>query len=123
MYLNKPVAYLVNDDIDEDGNIVNDLIPKDIPVLIMVQANFCGHCTVAKPAFQTLANKNEGKIFCATIQGDGKEPGEEELGERLSKLIPEFRGFPDYVLFKNGKFVQKHEGGRSLEALEKFVYS
>ena len=122
-YLNKPVAYLVNDDFDADGNIVNNQVPKDKPVLVMLQANFCGHCTTAKPAFQELANKHHDTIFFATIQADGKEPGEAELGKRLSSIVPGFRGFPEYVLFKNGKLVKKHEGARTVEALKTFAHS
>lgn len=120
-YLNKPVAYLVDSDFDSDGNMINPKIPKDIPVLLMVQANFCGHCTHAKPAFQELANKNQGKIFAVTIQGDGEEPGEEALSRKISKIVPGFRGFPEYALFKNGKFVKKHAGGRSVADLEAFA--
>ena len=120
-YLNKPVAYLVDSDFDDDGNLINPEIPKDIPVLVMVQANFCGHCTHAKPSFQELAENSKGEIFAVTIQGDGNEPGEEELSSRISKIIPEFRGFPEYVLFKNGKFVKKHEGGRSVSELKAFA--
>lgn len=120
-YMNKPVAYLVDSDFDVNGNLVNPKIPKDIPVLLMVQANFCGHCTHAKPAFQELAENNKGTIFAATIQGDGNEPGESELSKRISEIVPDFRGFPEYALFKNGKFLKKHEGGRSVNDLVKFA--
>jgi len=122
-YLNKPVAYLVDSDFDNNGNLVNPEIPKDIPVLIMVQANFCGHCTHAKPEFKKLADENNNKIFCATIQGDGQEKGEKELGQRLSNMFHKFRGFPEYMLYKNGKFVKQHEGGRSSNELKEFVFS
>lgn len=121
-YLNHPVAYLVDSDIDQDGNLINPQIPKDIPVLIMIQANFCGHCTKAKPALQKFAEKNKGKVFVGTIQGDGKEPGEQELSKRLSNIYPTFRGFPEYVKYMGGKYVGNHEGGRSIEDLEEFVF-
>jgi len=122
-YLNKPVAYLVDTDFDEDGNIINSKIPKDIPVLLMIQANFCGHCTNSKPEFQKLANENQNQIFCATIQGDGEEKGEKELGQRLSKIFPGFRGFPEYMLYENGKFLKQHDGQRSSDVLKEFVFS
>ena len=121
-YLNMPIAYLVDSDFDDNGNIINPQIPTDIPVLVMIQANFCGHCTTAKPAFQKLAEQNKGKIFAATIQGDGKETGESQLSRRLSSIVPGFRGFPEYVLFKNGKRI-KHEGGRSKDDLENFAFN
>ena len=120
-YLNKPIAYLVDTDFDDDGNLINPEIPKDIPVLIMIQANFCGHCTHAKPEFQKLSEENENDLFCSTIQGDGNEDGEQELGKRLINIFPGFRGFPEYMLYKNGEFVEQHDGGRSSDDLKKFL--
>ena len=120
-YLNKPVAYLQDFDFDKNGKLINKNIPTDKPVIIMIQGNFCGYCTQAKPAFQKLAEKHIGQIFCATIQGDGNEKGESDLAKRLNSVLPGFRGFPEYVMYKNGKRVKKHEGGRTMEALESFV--
>ena len=122
-YLNKPVAYLQVTDFDDNGNLINPKIPKDIPVVIMAQGNFCGYCTKSKPDFQDFANQNQGKFFAATIQSDGKEPGEAELSKKLNKFFPKLRGFPSYFGYKNGKFVKEHEGGRDKDALQKFAMS
>lgn len=119
MYLNKPVYYLTDGDVDSSGNLINPDIPKDIPVFLMLQAGFCGHCTVAKPAYQEFANKNEGKVFVTTVQADGKESGEKDLAKRLGSLIPNFRGYPHYAVYKNGTFLKNWEEGRSLDSLEK----
>jgi thiol-disulfide isomerase/thioredoxin len=123
MYLQKPIGYLVNSDFDEDGNLINKKIPNNIPILIMIQANFCGYCSHAKPAFQEFANKNEGKVFCATIQGDGKEVGEKELMKKIKKIDPSFRGYPSYVVYKNNKLIKVHNGGRDEKDLEKLISS
>jgi thiol-disulfide isomerase/thioredoxin len=122
-YLNKPVAYLQDSDLDDKGDLINPKIPKNIPVIIMLQGDFCGYCTKAKPAFQELADENENKIFCATIQADGKEKGENELGKRLNKIYSNFQGFPHYVGYKNGKFIKDHNGGRDKDSLKKFAMS
>lgn len=119
-YLNKPVYYLQRDDFDSEGNLINPNIPKNIPTIIMIQAVFCGHCNTAKPAYQELANKMNGKAFFTTIQGDGTEKGEEELGKMLDKIDSNFRGFPTYVAYYNGKR-KVHNGGRSVSDLEKFI--
>jgi thiol-disulfide isomerase/thioredoxin len=121
MYLTRPVHYLTDTDVDAQGKLINPAIPKGMPVIVMIQANFCGHCNVAKPAFQELTDKYDGKIFAATIQGDGKEPGEKELTARIKTMKPSFRGFPDYVLFIDGAPVNKDVKGRSLKDLEEFV--
>lgn len=120
-YFNKPVYYLVDTDFDNKGNLINKNIPLDKPVVIMIQANFCGYCTVAKPAFQEFAHKYQNKVFCATIQGDGTEKGEPELSNKIKTIDPQFRGFPGYVLYRNGKYVKSGDA-RSLVELEKFVF-
>jgi thiol-disulfide isomerase/thioredoxin len=123
LFLNKPVAYLQDEDFDKNGNLINKEIPKNIPTIIMIQANFCGYCTKAKPDFQSFADKNVGKYFCATIQGDGKEEGEPELSKRLNLIHPKFRGYPSYVGYKNGKFIKIHDGDRDKKSLENFAKS
>ena len=51
MTLRRPVGYLEASDFDEAGNLINPTLMNK-PVLIMVQAEFCGYCTKAKPGFQ-----------------------------------------------------------------------
>ena len=89
----------------------------------MIQAEFCGHCTTSKPAFQEFANKNKDKVFCATIQGDGKQKGESELSKNIKKIYPDFRGYPSYVVYKNNKFFKVHDGGRDLKSLTELLNS
>ena len=122
-YLNKPIAYLVDSDIDANGDLCNPQIPKDKPVLLMIQADFCGHCTKAKPAYQEFANKNSGKVFVATIQGDGDQKGEKELGKRIEKIDSSFQGFPHYMLYDKNRKRFTHNGGRDVASLEEFVNS
>lgn len=117
--LYKPVAYLEDQDFDSQSNLVAS-IPKNVPTVIMIQASWCPHCTNAKPAFQEFANKYKGKVFCATIQADGERASEKMLGKRLNKIKPEFRGFPDYVLYIDGKRVDKNIKGRSIQNLIEF---
>jgi thiol-disulfide isomerase/thioredoxin len=120
-YLNKPIAYLQDNDFDVQGNLINQDIPKNIPVIIMIQAAFCGYCTQAKPSFQTFADKNQGTVFCATIQGDGDQPGEKKLGSRVKKFVPNFRGYPHYVKYIGGKQIKKSINGRNIADLQEFA--
>ena len=57
----KSLGLSKDQDFDSNGNLINSKIPKNIPVLIMIQADFCGYCTKAKPEFEKFAKKNEGK--------------------------------------------------------------
>lgn len=121
MYLNKPVVYLQADDFDQDGKLVNPNIPRDKPVMIMVQALFCGYCTKAKPDFQRFADDNQDKVFCATIEADGSEPGEPELAKKIDQYFPDFLGFPHYEVFKNGERLKSYSDGRDKKSLEAFL--
>lgn len=129
----KNVAYLEDKDFDAEGNLTVKGIPNDLPVVVMIQASWCGHCKNAKPAFQEFANKMEGKVAAATIQSvspnemadyKGKEHlfnSQMALAKRLPVIKPGFRGFPDYVLFVNGKRQNKDVKGRDVDSLIEFA--
>ena len=38
MYLNSPIVYLTDSDIDSKGDLINANIPNNKPVMVMVQA-------------------------------------------------------------------------------------
>ncbi len=121
-HLNIPIAYLENEDFDHNGNLINDNIPKNIPVVIMTQADFCSHCVDAKQDFQQFANQQIHNVFCATIsQGSSSNKSEQELISRIRQINPSFRGFPDYMLYYNGKRVNKNIQDRSVQGLVDFV--
>lgn len=119
-YLNYPIYYLQMSDFNSNGDIINPDIPKDVPVMIMIQGNFCGYCTQSKPEYQTFANKNINRVFTTTIQADGTEEGEKELGDIVKTIDSTFQGYPHYIAYYNGKRYT-HTGGRSAEDLEKFI--
>ena len=128
------VGYLENHDIDREGNILMNKITskssnsfgfkknKHKKILVMVQVNFCGHCTKAKPAFQKLAYENND-IFCVTIHGDSENDSETELKNRINEIYPDFKGFPHYALHnENGKRIKQNVNhGREYEDLKKFA--
>ena len=116
----KPIAYLEEQDIDIKGNICNSGIPIDIPMVVMIQVSWCPHCQNAKGAFQEFANKNKGKVFCATIEAEGELKSEQELGNRVSSFVKQFLGFPHYILYTGGKLQTKLIQGRDVKALENF---
>ena len=120
-YLTPPVAYLDTNDFDDDGNLINkQLLDSNLPVFIMIQAIFCGHCTKAKPWFQEFAQKNVGKVICCSIQGDSDMKSVKELSNRLNKICSEFVGYPTYVVFNKNKKI-KYTSGRKTEDLQSFL--
>lgn len=118
-YLTRPVAYLDGNDFDDEGNIINPDIPKDKPVFMMFQANFCGFCKIAKPDFQQFAEKNPN-FFVATIQSDSNVPEVSKLKNKINKIYPNLIGFPSYLIYAKGKRII-YNGGRSYKDLQTFA--
>lgn len=120
-YMIKPVAYLDSSDFDDEGNIINKNIPhNDKPVFIMLQANFCGYCRMAKPDFQKFAENNVDKFFCASIQADSNEQLVKDLQPKMNKIYPNLFGFPSYIVYFKGKKIV-YEGGRKVQDLQTFA--
>ena len=118
--------YLESFDLDMENK---QLLPsklnqfKDKLFVVMVMAEWCGHCQTAKPNFIKAANelKDSNVIFCfADITG--KTEYEKDL-DKKTKMLSKFRGFPHFVAFKNGKETDIYEGDRSKESLMKFASS
>jgi thiol-disulfide isomerase/thioredoxin len=120
-YMNHPVYHLEMSDFDVDGNITNNKIPIDKPIIVMMQSLKCHHCSIAKPEFQKLADENQGSIFCATVQGDSEFENERDLAKLLMKNSNS-RGYPSFLKFVNGKLSDdKYTGDRKVESLRSFV--
>ena len=118
-YLTRPVVYLDSTDFDDEGNIINPLIPTDKPIFIMFQANFCGFCKMAKPDFQEFAEKNPN-FFVATIQADSQNPDVANFKNKINKIYPDLVGFPSYMFYAQGKRII-YNGGRSYKDLQTFA--
>jgi len=120
-FLTKPVAYLDSSDFDDNGNIINQNIPQDDkPIFILIQANFCGHCRVAKPEFQQFAENNVNTFFCATIQADSEEPLVKDLQPKMNSIYPNLVGFPSYMIYYKRKRIL-YNGGRKCQDLQAFA--
>jgi len=118
-YLTSPVIYLDKTDFNEDGKLVSFKI-IDKPIFIMIQAVFCGHCTRAKPWFQEFSVRNKDRVICCSIQGDSEYPDAKNMGNIIKKICPNFMGFPSYVVFHKGEYIE-YDGGRKTEDLENFL--
>jgi thiol-disulfide isomerase/thioredoxin len=113
-----PVGYLEKTDFSDSGKLIGPLGKK--PVLIMIQAGYCGACKTAKPEFQKLAN--EGAVECMTIQLDGERQGEKDLSVILDNIYPNLQTVPNYVLYVDGGNRKiPYDGDRSYSSLKNFV--
>lgn len=118
--LTKPVYYLRRQDFDIKGNLVEDYF-RDKIVIIFIHTTMCVYCQMAAPEFQQAANMNTDPNFVfAAIQADGNCPGERECAELFSKMLrAQFRGFPDYAIFKNNVPTGMNVPNRSKESILK----
>lgn len=108
------VIYL--EGIDFNNNNLSSLNGK---VITLVQSTGCGWCKKAKPEYSDAANKSKDAIW-TTIEMDSADA---KLKEVVSKM-PNFKGYPHYVLYQNGKLINTYEGGdRSPNALIEFIKS
>lgn len=113
------VPYLEGTDINPDGSL-KEHVTKGKPTIVMLQGNYCGYCTQAKPAYMQLAASTPS-VSVVTVQIDGP-PSDQAAGKMLTKLDPGYKGVPHYLGFdKSGKFLRAHNGGRDVASLQAFV--
>ena len=116
--------YIEVDDLDMEQKILKpsrDSFPDKL-VIVMVMADWCGHCKNAKPEFKkAIEISNDEFIFCFA-----DVTSEKELSNKTS-FFKNFRGFPHITCFKNGVEIEQHIGGRKstdfLNFLEKLKKS
>lgn len=114
--------YLEDSDINEEGNFaLSSIKPGVKAIVVMIKSNGCGHCSVALPAFEELAEKHGHEYFVVVCQADGKDKVSSETIKKVGKKT--FRGYPHYTLFtKDGKNLENEENeGRGVEDLVKFA--
>jgi thiol-disulfide isomerase/thioredoxin len=115
MDFDESVIYLEEEDFTKDGKLK---VLQDKPVVIMLGGNFCSFCKIAKPELQSFAKKMD-KVYPACILIDGSK-SEKKLGQKMGKWVPNFKGVPMFVAYKNGKYHSTHNGDRTAVALIEF---
>lgn len=104
-------------DFDKEGNIINNELNRGITT-VMVYANWCGHCQIAKPIFSKLSILTCCQTNCASIDSD--------LNTKLLSIfnnnkIP-VEGFPTFLQFTNGKYKRSFDGSyKNTDIFIKFI--
>ena len=108
------VIYIEASDIN--GDAVSGMAPLGI---VMLQSKGCGHCTAAKPEYQKLADRlqNVQGVQAYTVQADT----DSQAMKAMSQMIPGFRGFPTYALFRDGRYLATYDGPRTADAIMTFI--
>lgn len=126
--MESPVVYLEEEDINPSSGRLQ--VPFSVPVMIMVQSNGCGHCTMAKPKYQRAAQVDESRpggpsALWATIQMDHPSSRKALQAMIKSGLITEslIAGVPTYFVIMPDNSVVEYSGDRSSENLLAFTDS
>ncbi len=101
---------------------------QNLPIFIMIYSNQCGHCLKAKPDFLAFANQmnRSGKVVVAAIANNGlpDEPEQKGVLEMMKGVLAQngisFQGFPTFILYHRGKYIE-YDGPRSTQGYLEFI--
>ena len=121
---NENVWYLENTDFDINGNFVSKNF-GNTPILIMVQADWCGACKIMKPYYQKTADivkEQSLDVIMTTIDYKENKNLLDRISEPNSKFPFRVDGFPTIVLYMNGQYVKHNTGAlRSVKSILDYI--
>ncbi len=90
----------------------NNLIQKNVPVIVEFGADWCGPCKKMKPLLEELEKELEGKAEIYFL----------DIGKSQNKAIEfEVLSIPQILIFKNGNLMERILGEQKKECLKKLV--
>ena len=101
-------------EVETDEDAKNSLEPNGVAKVVMVHANWCGHCRDMMPSFLDAASKSDKDVEWIRIEAKN--------GPSVVKRS-DLKGFPTiYGVKENGDLVV-HAGGRDVSSLMNFSQS
>jgi thiol-disulfide isomerase/thioredoxin len=95
------------------NSATNTINPVNENALLIVKANWCGHCKEMKKKWEYLASKYPKKFL--VLESTHRERGVDDVIRKL-----EVKGFPTiFEIDSNGKVGKQHSGGRDVCSLLK----
>lgn len=85
-----------------------------VPVLVDVWAPWCGPCKAVAPAVEAVAKRRAGRLVTLKLNSD-------EHPQASSRLA--VQGIPTFVLFHDGRELDRRSGAMPLQMLEAWVES
>jgi thiol-disulfide isomerase/thioredoxin len=91
---------------------VNSNVHKGKPGMLLIHADWCGHCQRFKPTFNQLCSQLGQEFGCTSIE-------DTDLDDDNLKMALKFQGFPTIKFFdQTGRIIGEYsKGNRSKEAL------
>jgi thioredoxin 1 len=84
-----------------DASFREQVLDASGPILLKIEADWCGPCQVMKPMIAEIASEYAGRLTVATLDVDQNNQTAYKLG---------VRSVPTVVLFKNGQVVAQKVG-------------
>ena len=88
--------------INSEADFSRKVLDSDKPVIVKFETDWCGACKTMAPVFEKSADEFVGKMKFTQVDADKQK----ELAQRY-----EIKGVPTFIFFKDGKIVEKIEGG------------
>ncbi len=108
--------------IDKNFQVVGDKVFLDInvskrkPGLLLIHADWCGHCRRFQPIFDELHTQLGNDFPLLSIEDSDLKQNQELIGAL------DFRGYPTIKFFdQNGKIMGDYTGDRTKSALVKHI--
>lgn len=94
-----------------DDNIEAFITQSDLPVVVKVEAQWCGPCKMMKPAFDQVAAEIDTLLF-TTLDIEKAPESAAELG---------IRGVPAIIFFYGGKEVARDSGLKNIHQIKQWL--
>ncbi len=95
-----------------DESEFNNIIQKDVTVLIEFGADWCGPCKKMKPLLDDLEKELQGKVEIYFL----------DIGKSQTKAIEyEVLSIPQILVFRKGKLLERIFGEQKKDNLKKLV--
>jgi thioredoxin len=89
-----------------------EVLKSNLPVVVDFWAEWCWPCKMVEPIFEKLADKYKDKIKFVKVNVD-EEPEITQTYDIMS--------IPTFIIFKNGKEIDRMIGAAPKEIIEKFI--
>lgn len=98
--------------VTKNGVYVNQKVNGGNPGMLLIFANWCGHCQRFKPTFNELCKQLGDEFSCTSIE-------DSNLDDNDLKTAFDFKGYPTIKFFdQNGKIIGDYnKGDRSKQAM------
>lgn len=95
-----------------DGSNFKDIVSSEEPVLVDFWAQWCGPCRMVAPVLEELADQMDGQVKIAKLDIDSNQDLAVEY---------DVQSIPTFLLFQNGKVVDRMMGAMPKSAFENFL--